>query len=135
MEKYYSKINGSLLHMIVRKEDMTEGRQNLIEPENFIQCSALQMNHGQTFKAHKHIVKTMTLDVIAQESWCVVNGSVRCIFYDTDNTFLASSELYPGDASFTLAGGHNYVILEDNTLVYEYKTGPYLGQELDKEFI
>jgi hypothetical protein len=25
--------------------------------------------------------------------------------------------------------------LEDNTLVYEYKTGPYEGQEFDKIFI
>ena len=43
--------------------------------------------------------------------------------------------LKPGDASFTLEGGHNYLILEDNTLVYEYKTGPYEGQALDKTFI
>jgi len=43
--------------------------------------------------------------------------------------------LYVGDASFTLEGGHNYEILEDNTLVYEYKTGPYEGQEFDKTFI
>ena len=28
-----------------------------------------------------------------------------------------------------------YTILEDNTIVYEYKTGPYEGQELDKKFI
>ena len=30
---------------------------------------------------------------------------------------------------------HTYEILEDNTLVYEYKTGPYLGIKKDKEFI
>ena len=43
--------------------------------------------------------------------------------------------LEQGDASFTLEGGHNYQILEDNTLVYEYKTGPYEGQKLDKVFL
>ena len=32
-------------------------------------------------------------------------------------------------------GGHTYEILESDTLVYEYKTGPYEGQKLDKEFI
>ena len=41
----------------------------------------------------------------------------------------------PGDASFTLEGGHTYEILEDDTLVYEYKTGPYEGQKLDKTFL
>jgi hypothetical protein len=27
-----------------------------------------------------------------------------------------------------LYGGHTYQILEDDTIVYEYKTGPYEGQ-------
>jgi hypothetical protein len=48
---------------------------------------------------------------------------------------LTTEILHVGDASFTLEGGHNYEILEDNTLVYEYKTGPYEGQEMDKKFI
>jgi len=43
--------------------------------------------------------------------------------------------LYVGDASFTLGGGHNYLILEEGTIVYEYKTGPYEGQLMDKVFI
>jgi hypothetical protein len=43
--------------------------------------------------------------------------------------------LEPGDISLTLHGGHNYVALEEDTLVYEFKTGPYLGQEKDKVFI
>ena len=57
------------------------------------------------------------------------------IFYDLDDTLLVEPILYPGDASFTLEGGHNYEILEDDTLVYEYKTGPYEGQALDKTFL
>jgi hypothetical protein len=73
--------------------------------------------------------------VIAQESWIVIQGSVKCIFYDIDDTIIAEPILNVGDASFTLEGGHNYYILEDNTLVYEYKTGPYEGQKLDKTFI
>ena len=56
--------------------------------------------------------------------------------YDIDNaTILATPILEQGDASFTLYGGHTYEILEEETIVYEYKTGPYEGQELDKRFI
>ena len=40
-----------------------------------------------------------------------------------------------GDCSITFEGGHTYTILEDDTIVYEYKTGPYYGQKLDKAFI
>lgn len=136
MEKIYSKITPhKLLHMIVRKEDIIAGRQDIVDAEHFIQCSALNLNEGKTFKPHRHIWKDRTRSIIAQESWVVVQGSVRCVFYDLDNVIIAEPILHVGDVSFTLEGGHNYVILEDNTLVYEYKTGPYEGQELDKTFI
>lgn len=136
MEKIYSKVDPTkLLHLIVRKGDITPGRQDVISEENFIQCSILNMEEGKTFKPHKHIWKERTRNVIAQESWIVIQGSVKCIFYDIDDTVIAEPILNVGDASFTLEGGHNYYILEDNTLVYEYKTGPYEGQKLDKTFI
>jgi len=136
MEKIYSKVDPSkLLHLIVRKEEITPGRQDIVSEEHFIQCSILNMEEGKTFRPHKHIWKERTRNVIAQESWIVIQGSVKCIFYDLDDTTIAEPILYPGDASFTLEGGHNYLILEDNTLVYEYKTGPYEGQALDKTFL
>ena len=56
-------------------------------------------------------------------------------FFDIDGEFLEKHILNPGDSSFTLEGGHTYLILEDDTLVYEYKTGPYTGQKADKVFL
>lgn len=136
MESIYSKIDETkLLHILVKKEDFQPGRQDIVSPEHFIQCSKLNLEKGKTFRPHRHIWKERTQNVIAQESWVVIQGSVKCIFYDIDNQIIAERILYPGDASFTLEGGHNYLILEDNTLVYEYKTGPYEGQLLDKTFI
>jgi len=55
--------------------------------------------------------------------------------YDVDQTLLAEETLRQGDCTISFRGGHNYLCLEDDTVVYEYKTGPYYGQELDKEFI
>ncbi len=136
MIEYYSKVDPSkLLHVVVRKDDLKPGRKDIIPEEHFIQCSHLNMEKGKTFRPHKHIFKNRTRDVIAQESWIIIQGRVKCIFYDLDDTILVEPILEPGDASFTLEGGHNYEILEDNTLVYEYKTGPYEGQALDKTFI
>lgn len=136
MDRIYSKIDANkLLHIVVRKSDIVLGRQDIIPEEHYIQCSILNMEKDKTFKPHKHIWKERTRNVIAQESWIVIQGSVKCIFYDLDDTIIAEPILKPGDASFTLEGGHNYLILEENTLVYEYKTGPYEGQALDKTFI
>ena len=136
MEKIYSKVQpDKLLHMVVRKDEIKPGRVDIVSEENFIQCSMLNMEKGKTFKPHKHIWKERTCNVIAQESWIVIQGSVKCIFYDLDDTIIAEPILYPGDSSYTLEGGHNYLIMEDNTLVYEYKTGPYEGQAMDKTFL
>jgi len=138
IEKIYSKIDkNKLLHIVCRFEDtIAPYRENIIDEDEFLQCSVMSFSEGKTFKAHKHIYKNRSYDnQIAQESWVVIKGSVRCIFYDLDDTILATPILNQGDSSFTLHGGHNYEILEDNTIVYEYKTGPYEGQKFDKTFI
>ena len=133
--KIYSKISGELLHIVFRKNFFIEERFDMIESDNFLQCAALNHKKGTTFKPHRHIRRTRTLDLIAQESWVVISGSVQCIFYDIDDSIIETARLGVGDASFTLRGGHTYRVLEDNTHVYEFKTGPYEGQELDKVFI
>jgi hypothetical protein len=136
MEKIYSKVEkDKLLHIIHRLSDF-ENRSEIIPENNFIQCASLKMVKDKTFPPHKHITKERHYkEQIAQESWVVIKGSVKCIFYDIDDTIIATPILEAGDASFTLYGGHTYEILEDDTIVYEYKTGPYEGQALDKIFL
>jgi len=139
MEKFYSKKEeGKLLHTIHRLDDVVSRdtqREDLVDSKEFIQCSSLKMKKGTTFRPHRHIWKKPEGEIIAQESWMIVRGSVKCFFYDLDDTIIATPTLYAGDASFTFEGGHTYEILEDDTIVYEYKTGPYKGQEFDKTFI
>ena len=136
MIRLYSKIEeGVLLHQINKFESIVS-RSDLCPEEEFIQCATLRMSKGKTFRPHKHVEKKRTYEnQIAQESWVVISGSVRVIFYDLDDSIMTSFVLSRGDASFTFRGGHNYEILEDNTIVYEYKTGPYEGQKIDKVFI
>ena len=55
--------------------------------------------------------------------------------YDTDGTHIGDEIIEKGDCSMTFEGGHTYTILEEDTVVYEYKTGPYTGIENDKVFI
>ena len=140
MQLIYSNIDKNKLLHIIHKADefytIEEGhRRDVVGADEFIQLSALNMDKGHTFKPHKHIWKPGEKECIAQESWVVIKGSVECIFFDLDDKILDKPVLYPGDCSVTLGGGHTYRILEDDTLVYEYKTGPYKGVENDKEFL
>lgn len=131
-----SKISGNVIHMVYTQSEFTEQRTDLVNPDNFIQCSHLKLERGKTFRPHKHIWKEPTFkSMIAQESWVIMRGSVQVSFFDLDGSHLSDIVLNQGDVSFTLEGGHNYLILEDDTIVYEYKTGPYTGQKNDKEFI
>tara|TARA_Y100000114_G_scaffold153138_1_gene172578 strand:- start:420 stop:836 length:417 start_codon:yes stop_codon:yes gene_type:complete len=135
MKKIYSNVDDKvLLHVILRKEDVASQRMNIIDDHEFLQLAAMNLPKGKTFLPHKHVYceKTTT---IAQESWVVIEGKVKAIFYDLDDHIISEEILNKGDCSVTLHGGHNYEILEDNTLVYEFKTGPYLGIHLDKQTI
>ena len=140
MKLFYSKIKKKkLLHIVFRFSDFKElgfqGRKDLISEKEFLQLSALKLNKGKSFDPHKHIWKDGEKKVIAQESWVVIKGKVKCTFFDLDGTNLSKQILEEGDCSVTLHGGHTYTILENNTLVYEFKTGPYKGNKLDKELL
>tara|TARA_R110000822_G_scaffold95140_2_gene217754 strand:+ start:7003 stop:7410 length:408 start_codon:yes stop_codon:yes gene_type:complete len=134
--KVYSRLKPEkLLHLVNRLNQITK-RTDLCPDEEFMQCATLKLEKNKTFQAHKHIEKTRTFNNhIAQESWVVIKGSVEVYFYDLDDSLIETYILNPGDASFTFYGGHNYRILEEDTIIYEYKTGPYEGQKIDKVFI
>ena len=135
MKKIYSKVEPTTLLHIINRLDEIDGRTDIAPESEFLQLATLKMEKGKTFKPHKHIWKPTEEKCIAQESWVVIKGSVKVIMYDLDDKIISTPILYPGDCSMTFQGGHNYEILEEDTVVYEYKTGPYKGVENDKEFI
>ena len=103
MKKIYSKIEpNKLLHIIVRKDDLIKGRTEVVSEEHFIQCALLNMEKDKTFKPHKHIWKNRTRDVIAQESWVVIQGKVRCTFFDIDDNIIAEPKKYSYQITTTL---------------------------------
>lgn len=124
-----------ILHIVYRRTDFNK-RQDIINSDNFIQLASIVLKKNQTFQAHKHFWKKINYKkTIAQESWVVIRGKVKVLFYDTNNKLLYQTILNKGDCSITLEGGHNYISLTNNTQVYEFKSGPYYGQTNDKIFI
>lgn len=132
--KIYSRLDPTkLLHMIVR--EIAPGRSNLCPEEQFLQAAGLRLNQGVTFKAHRHIPKPASF-IMPEESWCVIKGVVLFMTYDTDGSHLRDVVVEAGQLTFTFnGGGHNYEIWQDDTVVIEYKSSPYLGVEADKVFI
>ena len=136
MKKIYSQVEPDKLLHIINRFDEIEGRTDVAPADQFIQLATLRMEKGKTFRPHKHIWKPAAkLEVIAQESWVVIQGSVKIFMYDLDDKLIGTEIINQGDCSMTFEGGHTYEILEENTVVYEYKTGPYTGVENDKVFL
>lgn len=123
-----------VLHIIHRKRDADTGRKDLVEPDQFIQVATIRQTAGKTFNPHRHIRQYREGQYIPQESWVVISGLVKVTLYDIDNSILHVDMLEPGDCSITLEGGHNYEFVQEG-MVYEFKTGPYLGVNHDKIMI
>jgi hypothetical protein len=135
MEKFYSKVQKDLLAHAIYRIDEFRGRQNIIDDSQFLQIATLKLAEMETFQAHIHLWKDLPKSKnIAQESWVVIKGKVEVNFFDIDGTFLHRDVLREGDCSVSLYGGHSYSALTES-LVYEFKNGPYLGQTKDKKFI
>ena len=136
LENIFSKQSKNfLLHQLYKPEfNSSKNRINISPESESLQVAHIKLNKNQTFKAHKHIKFDRNMPR-AQESWVVMKGRVKIYYYDLNDDLLTTREMVEGDCTITYMGGHNYEALEENTTVYEFKTGPYLGLEKDKTFL
>jgi hypothetical protein len=135
LTQIYSKIKPEKLLHSVYRPNTASPRADLAPVEQFLQLSMINPVCGKQYDRHYHLWKSPSFDQIsAQESWVIISGSVKVSFYDLDHQLLQEEVIGPGECSMTFEGGHSYEILEENTSIYEFKTGPYTGKENDKEF-
>ena len=131
----HSRIDPSvLLFVINRRENISEDRQDLSPGEEYLQCATKQLTKGTTFAPHRHNELVRETN-ITQEAWVFLQGKVAARFWDIDDKLFYETELGAGDAAIVFRGGHSFEVLEDETILYEFKTGPYYGVEKDKSYI
>ena len=135
MQKIYSKVNKDILLLtLIRKDNITNDRIDLSPEEETLQVAVKSLKKGTSFKPHKHNKIRRVTDV-TQESWVFLSGRVKAQFYDIDDKIILETEMFAGDCVVVLKAGHSFKVLEDNTIIYEFKNGPYYGVEADKTFI
>ena len=128
--------DGSISHLVIRLDlsgETKSARNDLIQANEFIQCALIEMVKNQTFEPHIHPLRSghsQTLNT--QEAWVVISGNIEATLFDVRGKIAEVVELNAGDLCITLRGGHNYKSLSESTVVYEFKTGPYLGADIDK---
>ena len=135
MKQIYSKVEpNKLILSLLRYEDISEYRTDICPNEERLQISGRKLKKGLKVKAHKHTPIERKTD-ITQEAWIVFEGCIKGTFYDLDDSVLYETNIGKGDVIVLFRGGHSLEVLDEDTIFYEFKTGPYLGIEADKEAI
>ena len=135
MERIYSKVDkNKLVLALMRFDDISEYRTDLSPDGEYLQISGRKLEKGLKVKAHKHTPIERKTD-ITQEAWVVFEGCIKGTFYDLDDSVLYETEIGKGDVIVLFRGGHSLEVLDEDTIFYEFKTGPYYGVEADKEAI
>jgi hypothetical protein len=132
VQNYYD--GNDLLAVVFRDGDWQEGLQFISADDDFLQVGFWQYNEGKVLKAHRHKVFERTAER-TQESIYVRCGKVRVDLYSEQKQPCGHFELREGDVATFLMGGHGYKILQNNTRIIEFKNGPFLGVDKDKELI
>ena len=133
--KIYSKTEpDKLILSILRYDDISDYRTDICPDEEYLQISGRKLKKGFKAPAHKHLPIQRTTE-ITQEAWVVFEGCVKGTFYDLDDSVLYETEIKKGDVICLFRGGHSLEVLEEDTIWYEFKTGPYFGVNADKENI
>ena len=131
----YSKIDENLLLLAInRRDEICSDRIDLCPEDQLLQISTKALTKDTSFRPHKHnqLVRTTST---TNEAWIILKGSVEAKFWDIDDQIILKTILKEGDCAVVFSAGHGFSVLEEGTILYEIKNGPYYGQLKDKSFI
>jgi len=120
-----------VLHVVVRTHEITGGRLNVSDPQEWLQMSVLQLSPTQAMVPHYHHGRPPEAPAAAvtQETWIVMRGGLDVRLFDENHQLVESTHLGAGDLLATFGGGHAFDRPEPATVIVECKNGPYLGRD------
>lgn len=125
---------GELCHFVVRTAQL-HGRVDLTNPDWLLQVGVIQGEQGASFRPHVHIPKRVESTTLpTMEAWVVIRGSVTVHYFDESGYPIGFRKIGEGDMTVTIKGGHGFKS-DEEFLAIEFKSGPYLGQQMDKVFL
>ena len=108
-----------------------DNRTNLTEPSQIIQASLINMTRFQSVPRHEHLpIERYTTGT--GEGWLVLNGSFEVEIFDIDQTSLGKYLLKKFDLILMFNGGHSLYATKKNSVIFEFKNGPFKGSDSDK---
>ena len=128
MSKFSPEIE---IAVIVNVNQLSDYRLDLCDPKEPLQVSGRCLSAGIHVPAHRHnLIQRETNRT--SEAWVIFSGKVECEIYDIDDQRLENQVLISGDCLVLFRGGHSLKVIDDKTVMFEFKNGPYLGINSDK---
>jgi hypothetical protein len=123
---------GQTLAIVLSPSDYMQHSKKVFftDTRDLLQVGSLFFPGGSKVAPHRHRVKEN--DEAPMEVILVLCGHGVVSVYDTDGAFAECFEVRTGDIVIQKRGGHGFEWTAD-TAILEVKTGPYLGQDSDKE--
>ena len=119
--------------MIIRSEFREQGIHFFTPNELSHQLAFMRHPSGKLIEPHVHNPVPREVQ-FTQEVLLIRKGKIRVDFYDTDQCYLESRVLGPGDVILLIQGGHGFEVLEEVEMI-EVKQGPYVGERDKTRFV
>ena len=130
--KYPKEIyfNNVKIAKILNSKHLDDGLTFFTEDDNTIQIGSWKYKKNKILPAHYH--NTFKREsFVTQEAVYVVKGKIKCEIYEENGNFISSHILSKGDLMIQFSKAHQYIMLKDS-IVLEFKNGPYFGAEKDR---
>ena len=127
------KINDSknnLLAIIIRSDDIPEGKYFETENEQSIQLASFKLKEETIIEKHIHPKQERKI-LNTSEVLIMLEGEMEVTIYDEELNFVQSETIYAGDTLGLFSGGHGLKLQKDSKFI-DVKQGPY-NPETDKK--
>ena len=106
-------------------------RTNLTEPDKLIQASLIKISRFQSVPRHMHLpIERYTVGT--NEGWLVLNGEFEAEIFDINHSSRGRYLLKKFDMILMFQGGHSLRAIKNNSVIFEFKNGPFKGSDSDK---
>ena len=124
--------NGTLLSIVIRSEDIKEGRNFLTDNSEEVQVAAFNFKDKTVIENHIHINQKREIHTTS-ETLIVLEGEMKVKIFNESLNFIDEVKLKSGDTISLLRGGHG-IEIEKSCKFIETKQGPYIPDKDKKRF-
>ena len=116
-----------------KPEDSSLERRNLSETEDLLQIGVRILPEKFQVAPHRHLSVSNSRSGAIQEVWILIKGTAMAKIFDLDDSVICDIQMEPGDLLTYKNGGHSLINHDAPSILYEVKSGPYLGPANDRE--